>query len=160
MKVQSLPDCNKMLGLANLPRPGLEGTAQLLWFVSIPNRPWSPGSHHAKDRKGIRWDVWELNYSIGIIVIAVQSLSHVQFFATPWTEPCQASLPFTISQSLLKLMLTESVMPSDHLILCLPLLLPSIFPSIRVFFKESVLGIRWPKYWSFSIIPIYMQSIQ
>ena len=92
----------------------------------------------------------ELSYSIGIIVIAVQSLSHVQFFATPWTELCQASLPFTISQSLLKLMLTESVMPSNHLILCLPLLLPSIFPSIRVFSNESVLHIRWPKYCSFS----------
>ena len=70
---------------------------------------------------------------------------------TPWTAACQASLSFTISQSLLKLMFVESVMLSNHLILCHPpLLLPSIFPSIRVFSNESVLRIRWPKYWSFS----------
>ena len=72
-------------------------------------------------------------------------------FATPWTAAHQASLSITISQSLLKLMSIESVMPSNHLIICCPLLLlPSIFPSIRVFSKESVLPIRWPKYWSFS----------
>ena len=70
---------------------------------------------------------------------------------TPWTAACQASLSFTISQSLLKLMSTESVMPSNQLILCHPLLfLPSIFSSMRVFSNESVLHIRWPKYWSFS----------
>ena len=80
-----------------------------------------------------------------------QSLSHVCLFATPWTATHQASLSFTISQSLLKLMSIESVMPSNHLILCHPLLLlPSIFPSIRVFFNESVLPFSWPKYWSFS----------
>ena len=80
-----------------------------------------------------------------------QSLSHVQLFATPWTAARQASLSFTISQSSLKFMPTESVMSSNHLILCHPLLLPpSIFPSIRVFSNESVLRIRWPKYWSFS----------
>ena len=73
------------------------------------------------------------------------------FLQPPWTEACQASLPFTISQSLFKLMSIELVMPSNHLILCCPLLLlPSIFPSIRVFSNESVLCIRWPKYWSFS----------
>ena len=73
------------------------------------------------------------------------------FLQPPWTEACQGSLPFTISQSLLKLMSIELVMPSNHLILCCPLLLlPSIFPSIRVFSTESVLCIRWPKYWSFS----------
>ena len=75
---------------------------------------------------------------------------------TPWTAECLAPLSFTISQSLLKLMSTESVMPSNHLILCRPLLLlPSIFPSIRVFSNESALRVRWPKYWSFSfsIIP-------
>ena len=84
-------------------------------------------------------------------ISSVQSLSHVQFFATPWTTACQASLSFTNSQSLLKLMSIESVMPSNHLILCHPLrLLPSIFPSIRVFSNESVLPIRWPKYWNFS----------
>ena len=85
---------------------------------------------------------------------SVQSFSHVQLFATPWTAARQASLSFTISQSLLKLMSIESVMPYNHLILCrLLLLLPSIFPSIRVFSSESVLHIRWPKYWNFSIKP-------
>ena len=78
-------------------------------------------------------------------------LSHVQLFATPWTTARQASLSITNSWSFLKLMAIESVMPSNHLILCRPLLLlPSVFPSIRVFSKESVLHIRWPKYWSFS----------
>ena len=82
---------------------------------------------------------------------SVQSLSHVQLFATPWTAACQASLSITNSQSLPKLMSIESVMPSNHLILCCPLILPpSIFPSIRVFSNESVIHIRGPKYWSFS----------
>ena len=82
---------------------------------------------------------------------SVQSLSCVQLFATPWTAACQAYLSITNSWSLLKLMFIESVMPSTHLILCHPLLLlPSIFPSIRVFSSESVLPIMWPKYWSFS----------
>ena len=85
------------------------------------------------------------------VSVAFQSLSHVRLFATPWTAARQASLSFTISQSLLKLMSIESVMPSDHLILCRPLLLlPSIFPSIRVFFSESAVHIRWPKNWTFS----------
>ena len=84
-------------------------------------------------------------------VSSIQSLSHVWLFATPWTTAHQASLFITNSQSLLKLMSIESVMPSNHLILCRPLLfLPSVFPSIRVFSNESVLCIRWPKYWSFS----------
>ena len=84
-------------------------------------------------------------------LLSVQSLSHIQLFATPWTAACQASLSITNAQSLLKLMSIESVMPSNHLILCCPLLLlPSVFPSIRVFSNESVLRIRWPKYWSFS----------
>ena len=81
---------------------------------------------------------------------SVQLLSRVQLFVTPWTAACQASLSITNSWSLLKLMSIESVMPSNHLILCHPLLLPSIFPRIRVFSSESVLHIRWPKYWSFS----------
>ena len=85
---------------------------------------------------------------------SVQLLRHVQLFATPWTAACQASLSITNSQSLIKLMFIESVMPSNHLILCCPLLLsPSIFPSIRVFSNESVLCIRCPKYWSFSFSP-------
>ena len=82
---------------------------------------------------------------------SVQLLSHLQLFANPWTAARQASLSITNSQSLPKLMSIESVMPSNHLIFCRPLLLPpSIFPSIRVFSNESVLCIRWPKYWSFS----------
>ena len=84
-------------------------------------------------------------------ISSVQSLSHVQLFVTPWTAACQASLSITNPRSLLKLMSIESVTPSNHLILCHPLLLlPSIFPRIRVFSNESVLHRRWPKYWSFS----------
>ena len=84
-------------------------------------------------------------------VSSVQLLSHVQLFAAPWTAAHQASLSITNYHSLLKLMSIESVIPSNHLILCHPLLLlTSIFPSIRVFSKESVLRIRWLKYWSFS----------
>ena len=82
---------------------------------------------------------------------SVQSFSHVQLFTTPWTAAHQASLSIINSQSLLKLMFIESVMPSNHLIPCHPLLfLPSIFPNIMVFSNESVLCIRWSKYWSFS----------
>ena len=82
---------------------------------------------------------------------SVQSLSHVQLFVTPWTAAHQASLSITNSQSLPKLMSIESVIPSNHLILCCPLLLPpSVFPSMRVFSSESALLMRWPKYWSFS----------
>ena len=85
------------------------------------------------------------------IISSVQSLSHVRLFVTPWIAACQASLSITNSQSLLKLMSIESVMPSSHLILCRPLLLlPPIPPSIRLFSKESALHMRWPKYWSFS----------
>ena len=88
-----------------------------------------------------------------LLYVAVDhSLSCVQLFETSWTVAHQASLSFTISQSLLKFMLIESVMLSNHLILCRPLLLlPSVFPSIRVFSTESAPHIRWPKYWSFSV---------
>ena len=81
---------------------------------------------------------------------SVQSLSHVRLFATPWTAAHQSSLSITKSQSPPKPMSIESVIPSNHLILCCPLLLPPIFPSIKVFSNESALRIRWPKYWSFS----------
>ena len=85
------------------------------------------------------------------VCVCVQSLSHVQLFVTPWTVARQTFLSITNSQNLLKLMSIELMMPSNHHILCRPLLLPaSIFPSIRVFSKESVLCIKWPKYWSFS----------
>jgi len=88
------------------------------------------------------------------ISVVVQPLSSVWLFATPWTAARQASLSFTISRSLLKLMSIELMMPCNHLILCCPLLLlPSIFPSIRVFSNELALCIRWPKYWSSSISP-------
>ena len=101
---------------------------------------------------------WHNSFEIfcQILVGSVQSLSHVQLIATPWTAAHQASLSITNSRSFLKLMCMESVMPSNHLILCCPLLfLPSISPSIRVLSNESTLHIRWPKYWSFnfSIIP-------
>ena len=99
---------------------------------------------------------WEASFwTLRIFVVAiVQLLSCVWLFWTPRTTACQASLYFTISHSFLKLISPESVMPSNHLILCHPLLLlPSIFPSIRVFSNESALHIRWPKYWSFGIKP-------
>ena len=93
--------------------------------------------------------VW-VSRAIPARISSVQSLSRIQLFVTPWTEACQASLSVTNSWSLLKLMSTELLMPSKHLILCHPLLLPpSIFSSIRVFSNESILRIRWPKYWSF-----------
>ena len=90
-------------------------------------------------------------FSIIILFSSIHLLSHVQLFAIPWTAAHHASLSITNSQSLPKLMSIESEIPSNHFILCHPLLLlPPIFPSIRVFSKESVLRIRWPKYWSFS----------
>ena len=95
-----------------------------------------------------------LDYWLGIQFSSVQLLSHVWLFVTPRTAAHQASLSITNSWNLLKLTTTKSVMLSNHLILCRPCLLPpSIFPSIRVFSSESVLHIRWPKYWSFSISP-------
>ena len=91
---------------------------------------------------------------MALIVTSVQLLSHVRLFVIPWTAACQASLSFTISQTLLRFMLIELVMLSNHLILCCPLLLlPSMFPSIRAFSNESALRIRWSKYWSFCISP-------
>ena len=91
------------------------------------------------------------DYKIDFQFSSVQSLSHVGLFVTPWTAAPQASLSISNSRSLLKLMSIELVMPSNHLILCRPLLpQPSIFPSIRAFLDESVLHIRWPRYWSFS----------
>ena len=100
--------------------------------------------------------VWSTDNAHYKHIVVVQSLSNVWFFVTPRTAACQASLSFPISQSLLKLMCIESVMPSNHLNLCCPLLLlPLIFLSIRRFSNESALRIRWPKYWrfSFSISP-------
>ena len=107
------------------------------------------GTHSSILAWRIRMDrrVWRATIQFS----SVQSLSHTQIFVTPWTAAHQASLSINNTQSLLKLMSIESVMPSNHLILCHPLLLlPSIFPSIRVFSNESVLCIRWPECWSFS----------
>ena len=92
-------------------------------------------------------DPWKIRI---VSFSSVQSLSRVRLFVTTWTAAHQSSLSITNSWSLLKLISIESVMPSNHLILCHPLLLPSIFPSFRVLSNESVLRIRWPKYWSFS----------
>ena len=108
-------------------------------------------SYNSKENQG--WKQLKLWDGIikAFVVVVVQSLSCVQLFATPWTAACQAfPSSFTISLSLLKLLFIELMRLSNHLILCHPLLLPSIFPSIRVFSNESVLCIRWPKYWSFS----------
>ena len=93
--------------------------------------------------------VWRTKIPKAVQFSSVHLLSRVQFFATPWTAARQASLSITNSRSLLKLMSIQLVMSSDHLILCHPLLPPSIFPSIRVFSNESALRMRWPKYWSF-----------
>ena len=94
---------------------------------------------------------WGADYYSIVYIVVAQSLSSVWVFTAPWIVPRQASLSFTISWSLLKCVSIESVMPSTYLVLCHPLLLlPSIFPSIRVFSSQSVLRIRWQKYWSFS----------
>ena len=103
----------------------------------------------------LRFTIWVIFsganfYSWMFHVSSVQSLSRVQLFASPWIAACQASLSIINSWSLLKLMPIKSVMPSSHLILCRPLLLSPIPPSIRVFSNKSTLGMRWPKYWSFS----------
>ena len=109
----------------------------------------SPLAEILKDLNTYSKYIWLLLDSHAFVV--VQSLSCVQLFATPWTEACQASLFFTVSQGLLKLMSIESVIPSNHFILYHPLfLLPSIFISSRVFSNELALCIKWPKYWSFS----------
>ena len=116
---------------------------------------------HAPDIKYMRSSVWCMCYSM--LISSVQLLSCVRLFATPWTAACQASLSITSSRSLLKLMPIELVIPSNHLILCCPLLLlPLIFSSIRVFPNESALRIRWPKYWSFSfsISPSILMNTQ
>ena len=100
-------------------------------------------------------------FVISLAIIIIQLLSHVWLFVTPWTEARQASLSITISWSLLRLMVIESMMPSNHLILCCPLfLLPSIFPSIRVFSSELTLHIRWLKYWNFSFASVLLTNIQ
>ena len=132
--------------------------ARILVWVAIP---FSRASSRPRNQTGVSWIAGRF-FTNGAIRealkrnrhrymhVAVQLLSHVWVFMTPWTAACQASLS-TISRSLLKLMSIELVMPSNHLVLCLPLLLPpSIFPSIRVFSNELAFHIRWPKCWSFT----------
>ena len=132
----------------NLPRPGIEPMSPVLAGGFLTTR--LPG----KSQEQTFLSSYSMPTYVLILYISagsVQSLSHVRLFATPWTAARQASLSITNPCSLLKLMSIESVMPSNYIILCHPLLLlPSIFPSIRVFSTESALHIRWPKYWSFS----------
>ena len=134
----------------DLPNPGLEPMSlmspALVGGFFTTNTTWcfKPVIHHPSNSDS-----------------SVQSLCHVQLFATPWTAAHWASLSITNSQSLLKLMSIELVMPSNHLMLCRPLLLmASIFPSIRVFSNESALRIRWPKYWSFSFKSVLPTNTQ
>ena len=139
-----IPGCHTHCGLEPL----------LIWcrYCSIygSNPPLPPSPACARAVKVSRVGTHQAEPS-SVQFSSVQSLSHVRLFAIPWTAAHQASLSITNSWSLLKLMSIESVMPSSHLILCYPLLLlPSIFPSIRFFSNESILRIRWPKYWSLS----------
>ena len=135
----------------------------LQWLYNLSAKPYKPGvfcewrflttdSIYLKVIIQLRiWGFFFFWLSFGELFSSVQSLSCVWLFATSWSSARQAYLSITNSQSLLKLMSIVSVMPSNHLILCHPLLFPpSIFPSIRLFSNESVLHIRWPKYWSFS----------
>ena len=128
------------------------------FFLNVRGAKYQIKSHSIFPSSPKLWWGGKINqpFESAIDLSSVQLLSHVWLFATPWTAACQASLSITNSQSLLKLMSIKSVVPSNRLILCHPLLLlASIFPSIRVFSNESVLPIRWPKYWrfSFSISP-------
>ena len=133
----------------SLPGSSLHGIyqARILEWVAIS---FSKGFSWSRDQTLVSCTAGGF-FTVWAIISSVQSLSCIQLFATPWTAACQASLSITNSWSLLKLMSIESVMPSNHLILCHPPLLPpSIFPSIRVFSNETALRIRWPKYWNFT----------
>ena len=144
----------------DLPDPGIEPGSPVLQVNSLPTEPTGKPNRLLNFVKyfsvSVEMIIFFSLYSI--VVVIVQLLSHVQLFVTPWTKACQASLSFTVSWNLLKLMSIESVMPSNHIILYSSLLLmPSFFPSIKVFSSKLALHIRWPKYWSFSfsISPSY-----
>ena len=125
-------------------------STMLSWWLYLCSIVWSQTGWFLQLHSSFPRLLWLLKVFC-VSINSVQSLSCVWLFATLWTAACQASLFITNSQSLLRLMSIESVMPPNHLILCRPLLLlPSVFPSIRVFSNESVLCIRWPKYWRFS----------
>ena len=127
---------------------GLWQSVRVFWFTKWCAWGFYPVS---QGWENIPWALGPVLTVIFFKQSSVQSLSHVQLFATPWTIACQASRSIINSWSLPRLMSFELLMPSNHLILCCPLLLlPSIFPSIRVFSNESALRIRWPEYWSFS----------
>ena len=126
----------------------LDGSFGLVYLLALQLA--SAYHHQLEKRKLPLWLSSFRKLLLCCLISSVQSLSHVRLFATPWTAAHQASLSITNSLSLLKLMSIESVMPSNHLNLCHPLLLPSILPSIWIFSNESVLRIRWPKRWSFS----------
>ena len=116
-----------------------------------PNKSKHQSLEQGHARRWVPHALNNLKLPKGFWFSSAQSFGHVQLFVTPWTTACQASLPITNSRNLLKFMSIESVMPSNCLILCYTLLLlPSIFPNIRIFSNKSVLLIRWPKYWSFS----------
>ena len=137
----------------DLPDPGIEPGSPVLQVNSLPTEPTGKPNRLLNFVKyfsvSVEMIIFFSLYSI--VVVIVQLLSHVQLFVTPWTKACQASLSFTVSWNLLKLMSIESVMPSNHIILYSSLLLmPSFFPSIKVFSSKLALHIRWPKYWNFS----------
>ena len=142
-------------------------TTQWTWVWASSGRWWrtrKPGMLQSMGLPRVGHDLateCQQQWFKNVFVVVVQLLNHFQLFVIPWTAAGQASLSFTISQSLLKLMSIELVIPSNHIVLCHPLLLmPSIFCSIRVFSNELALCIKWPKYWSFSFSIVLLTNIQ
>ena len=149
--------------LPELPQPHVHQVSDVIQPSHPLSSPSPPAFNLSQHQGLLQWDGSSHHMvkrlELQIQHLSVWSLSCVHLFATPWTAARQASLSITNSQSLLKLMSLESMMPSDHLILCRPLLLlPSIFPSIIVFSNESAFGIKLPKYWSSSVLPTHIQA--